>query len=208
MQVGENDQLCLACDDMPNLGWIERIPALLSAGKMLYRRAQIQERGSEQLISWLFDENFVARIEQRCHRKMVGHRGAGSCDHAVGIDSAFLPDGVLQGSVAVGAVAVDLQLIDGDWKLMQGERSNAAGREIESRAALGLRPQHVIGMAMSHRFGFGFGGSALLRLARLQYKYTGMPASRMISPMAEFEGKVAVVVITIAAQANTKRAVV
>jgi hypothetical protein len=35
-----------------------------------------------------------------------------------------------------------------------------------------------------------------------------MPASRIISPMAEFAGKVAVVVITMAAQANTKRPVV
>ena len=195
-------------DHAPDLGGIERIPAFLSAGKMLYRRAQIQERGSEQLVGRLFDENFVARIDQRGHRQMVGHRGAGGRDHAIGIDSAFLRDGVLQGSVAVGAVAVDLQLIDGDRKFMQGERSHAAGREIESRAALGFRPQHVIGMSMSHRFGFGSGGSAFLRLARLQYKYTGMPASRIISPMAEFAGKVAVVVITMAAQANTKRAVV
>jgi hypothetical protein len=66
-------------------------------------------------------------------------------------------------------------------------------------------------MAMSHRFGFGFGfgagGGALLRWARLQYKYTGRPASRILNPMAEFAGKVAVVVITMAAQASTKRVV-
>ena len=41
MQVGENDQSCLVRDDAPNLGWIERITALISAGKMLYHRAQI-----------------------------------------------------------------------------------------------------------------------------------------------------------------------
>src|ERR1700682_1783872 len=137
---------------------------------------------------------------------MVGHRGASGRDHTVGIHSAFLRDGVLQGSVPVGTVAVDLQLIDGDREFMQRKRSHAAGREIEAGAALGLCPQHVIGMSVPHRFGFG--GGALLRLARLQYKYTGMPASRIISPMAEFAVKVAVVVIAMAAQDNTKRAVV
>src|SRR6266851_4688096 len=112
---------------------------------------------------------------------MVSHRRASGRDHAVGINSAFLRESVLQRSVAVGAVAVDLQLIDGDREFTQKKRSHAAGREIEARAALGLCPQHVIGMSMSHRFGIG--GRALLRLARLQYKYTGMPASRIISPM-------------------------
>jgi hypothetical protein len=35
-----------------------------------------------------------------------------------------------------------------------------------------------------------------------------MPASRIIRPIAEFDGKVAVVVITMAAQASTKSPVV
>ena len=135
---------------------------------------------------------------------MIRHRGACSRHHAIGIDAAFLRDGLLQGSVAIGAVAVDFQLLDGDGKFAQGERTHAAGGEIESRAALGLRPLHVIGMSMSHRSGCGGIGRAL----RLQYKYTGMPASRIIRPMAEFAGKVATVVITMAAQASTKRAVV
>src|SRR5882724_11054086 len=137
---------------------------------------------------------------------MVGHRGASGRDHAVGIHSAFRREGVLQRSVAVGAVAVDLQLIDGDREFMQRKRSHAAGREIEARAALGLCPQHVIGMSVPHRFGFG--GSALVRQARLQDKYTGMPASRIISPRAEFAVKVGVGVIATAAQDNTKRPVV
>src|SRR5579863_6640836 len=135
---------------------------------------------------------------------MIGHGGTGGCDHAIGIDSAFLRDGTLEGSIAVSAVAVDLQLIDGYRKFTQRKRTHTTGREIEFRAALCLCPQHVIGMSMSHRFV----GGGFRRARRLQYKYTGKPASRMTRPTAEFAGKVATVAITMAAQANTKRAVV
>ncbi len=135
---------------------------------------------------------------------MIGHGCPGGGHHALGIDAAFLRDGMLQRSVAIRAVAIDLELIDGYRKLMQGKRSHAAGREIVLRTALGLCPQHVIGMSMSHRLGAG----GFCRALRLQYKYTGKPASRITSPIAEFAGKVATVVITMAAQASTKRPVV
>ena len=135
---------------------------------------------------------------------MIGHRGTGSGHHAIGIDSAFLRDGTLQGSIAVTAVAVDLQLINGYRKVSERKRTHATRRQIKLRAALRLRPQHVIGTSMSHWFGAG--GFLLDR--RLQCEYTGKPANRMIRPMAELAGKVATVVITIAAQANTKSAVV
>src|SRR5216683_7801300 len=145
---------------------------------------------------------------------MIGHGGTRRGDHAVRIDSAFLCNGMLQGGVAVGAVAIDLQLIDGDRKVAQRERTDAAGGEIKVRTALGFCPQHVVGVSLSHSLiasgpiapGSGYNGSG--RDLRLQYKYTGMPASRIISPMAEFAGNVQIVAVTIAAQACTKRAVV
>src|ERR1039457_6741187 len=112
---------------------------------------------------------------------MIGHGGTGGGDHAIEIDSAFLRDGTLQGSVAVSTVAVDLQLVDGYRKVTQRKRTDATGREIELRAALCLCPQHVIGMSMSHRFG----ARGFRRPVRLQYKYTGMPVSRLVRPMAE-----------------------
>ena len=135
---------------------------------------------------------------------MIRHGRAGGGHHAVRIDCALIRDGLLQGRVAIGAVAVDFQLFDGDPKLAQWKRTHTAGGEIKSRAAVHFRPVHVIGTSMSHRSGCAGIGRAL----RLQYKYTGMPASRIIRPMAEFAGKVAIVVMTIAAQARTKRAVV
>src|SRR4051812_46814508 len=134
---------------------------------------------------------------------MVGHRSSGGSDHTIGIDAAFLRDSLLQGRVTVRTVAVDLQVVDGYGKIAQGKRCHAAGREIELRASLGFRPQHVIGMLMPHRV-----GDVLFRFAPLQYKYTGIPASRIIRPMTEFAGNVETVVVTMAAHAATKSPVV
>ena len=80
----------------------------------------------------------------------------------------FLRDGTLQGSVSIAAVAIDLQLFDGHGQFAQRKRCHAAGREIESRGALGFSPQHVIGMSLSHKFGFGVQFSLLLGAAPVQ----------------------------------------
>jgi hypothetical protein len=43
---------------------------------------------------------------------------------------------------------------------------------------------------------------------RLQYKYTGIPAARIMKPKMLFVGYVRIVLVTMAAQVRTKRAVV
>src|ERR1700730_3441434 len=171
---------------------------------MLYCRTQIQKCGSEQLIGRLLDEHFITWVDQCSHHQMIGYVGASGNHHAVLINPAFLRNGVLQRGIAISAVAGDLQLLNGDRKLAQGKRAHTAGSEIEPRMALRLRPKHVVRMTLSHSSGWGGIG----RASRLQYKYTGMPASRIIRPIAEFAGKVAIVLVTMAAQANTKTAVV
>ena len=101
-------------------------------------------------------------------------------NHTIGIDTALTGDGLLQRRVAIGAVPVNLERgLDGQFG--ERERSDAASGEIVARTALGLGPMHVIGMSLSHEFGW-------VRARRLQYQYTGMPVSRMQRPMTLSEG--------------------
>ena len=59
-------------------------------------------------------------------------------------------DGLLQWRIAVAVVAVNLEFLQVNRQLAKRKWSHAARCEIKSRAALRLRPLHVIGMLVSH----------------------------------------------------------
>src|SRR5579871_5719464 len=141
----------------------------------------------------MFDQYFVARLDDRGHGQVVGHRSSGGLDYGVGIHIVVDRNGADQGAISVFVIAVDFESGKIERQLAKGEGSYAAGGQIESGGALGLGPMHVFRVLVSHR----------RRLPRLQYKYTGTPASMIRKATALLAGVVATVLTTIAAHAIT-----
>src|SRR6266436_3585539 len=81
---------------------------------------------------------------------MIRHRSACGGYDAIGIYAAFCGDGLLQRRVAVSAVSVDFELIDGDAEFAEREGADAAGGKVVAGLAVKLGPLHVVGVAISH----------------------------------------------------------
>jgi hypothetical protein len=146
----------------------------------------------------MLDDHFVARVEQCRHGEIIRHRCAFGRHHAIGIHAVLPPDRLLQRHVAVAARAVDLKRREIEGQFAHGERSHSTGSQVEGRFAVGLRPMHVVRMFVRH----------VLVRRRLQYKYTGMPVSKINQPFTEFAGSLQMVLATIVTQAITNSAVV
>src|SRR5207249_5545372 len=81
---------------------------------------------------------------------MIRHGCARGFYDAIRINPVMRSDGLLQGRVAVAIVAVNFQLLQFDWQLAEWKWRHAARCEIEPRAALRLRPMHVVRVLVSH----------------------------------------------------------
>src|SRR5215475_12501905 len=78
VQIADDDQLGLRADGLPDRAWINRVAIALLSRKTSYSDVEILRGGSEQFIGGMFDQDFVAGLQQRCHCEMVRHRGSRS----------------------------------------------------------------------------------------------------------------------------------
>src|SRR5436309_9438955 len=81
---------------------------------------------------------------------MIRHGCACGFYDAIRINFVMRSDGLLQRRVAIAVVAVDFELLQIDRQFANWKWRHAARCEIEPRAALRLRPVHVVRVLVSH----------------------------------------------------------
>src|SRR5947209_5800124 len=81
---------------------------------------------------------------------MIRHGCAGRFYNAFRIDSVMRSDGLLQRRVPIAVGAIDFELLQIDRQFAKWKWRHAARCEIEPRAALRLRPMHVVRVLVSH----------------------------------------------------------
>src|SRR5436309_10705115 len=81
---------------------------------------------------------------------MIRHGCAGRFYNAFRIDTVLRCDGLRQRRVAITVVAIDFELLQIDRQFAKWKWRHAARCEIETHAALRLRPMHVVRVLVSH----------------------------------------------------------
>src|SRR5215469_5063453 len=91
---------------------VDLVAILKSAREGADFEAQKTRGRGEQFVSWLFNQNFVARLSRRRKGEMIGQRCPNSRRDAVFFDSTMPRQPLLQRRVPVEAGASDLQLLE------------------------------------------------------------------------------------------------
>src|SRR5258705_13192598 len=81
---------------------------------------------------------------------MIRHGCARGLYDTFRINSVMRSDGLLQRRAAIAVVAIDFELLQIDRQFAKWKWRHAARCEIEPRAALRLRPMHVVRVLVTH----------------------------------------------------------
>ena len=107
MQIRQHGHACPRGDLFFELNNVDLEVVFESSRKTFDLRAEVFGDREQGLVSWLLDQDFVAVLEQHCHRKVVCHRRAtGNCDDIFGSDMAMRRECFDQRAISVSVVAV------------------------------------------------------------------------------------------------------
>jgi hypothetical protein len=130
-------------------------PAVLEAPlEPRHAGAEHRRGGRERVVARLFEQHFIARLDERRERQEVGSGAPDRRRHVPGKDAVSRRDRLDERPVAVGARAREVQRVPGAGQIGERTREQVRSGEVDPRDRSPLRPLHVRGARDGHAPGF------------------------------------------------------
>ena len=132
MEIAQGNDLGTWGDGTADVVGIDSKIVFFAAGKAADGRAEQASGVQQGVVGGLLDEHFIAGIEERGEREVIGQRGAnGAHDRSDG-DCGARGKKLKQRGIALGCGRTELKVIKLDWQLTAPHGADGGRTEIEA----------------------------------------------------------------------------